>query len=89
MKRAKTDISRPDPIFAGGGDGFLIKYDPSGTRQWTAMFGTAADERITAVAVSGGDIFVTGSTAGGLDGNTNSGDADAFVIKYNLAGVKQ
>jgi len=35
------------------------------------------------------NIFVTGGTRGGLDGNTNSGSYDIFLVKYNSDGVKQ
>jgi hypothetical protein len=32
---------------------------------------------------------VTGETGGKLDENTNSGNADIFLVKYNSDGVKQ
>ena len=32
---------------------------------------------------------MTGHTKGGLDGNTSSGSADLFVVKYNSSGTKQ
>ena len=35
------------------------------------------------------NIYVTGSTSGGLDGNTNSGIHDIFLVKYNSSGIKQ
>ena len=38
---------------------------------------------------SSGNIYVTGSTWGGLDGNTSSGSYDIFLVKYNSDGVKQ
>ena len=31
---------------------------------------------------------MAGSTKGGLDGNTNAGEKDVFLIKYNSAGTK-
>ena len=37
-----------------------------------------------------GNVYVTGSTKGGLDGNTKQGSTfDAFVTKYSSNGVKQ
>lgn len=36
-----------------------------------------------------GDIFTTGYTTAGLDGNTNNGAFDYVVTKYNSSGVKQ
>jgi hypothetical protein len=35
-----------------------------------------------------GDVFVAGSTNGGLDGNTLNGLHDFFVTKYSPRGVK-
>ena len=32
---------------------------------------------------SSGNVYVTGGTKGGLDGNTSAGDTDLFVIKYD------
>ncbi len=32
---------------------------------------------------------MTGGTEGGLDGNTNSGGSDLFLVKYNSSGTKQ
>ena len=32
---------------------------------------------------------MTGYTYGGLDGNTNSGNNDMFIVKYNSSGTKQ
>jgi hypothetical protein len=34
-------------------------------------------------------VYVTGDTAGGLDGNTLTGTYDFFVTKYDSSGVKQ
>ena len=38
---------------------------------------------------SSDNIYVTGNTLGNLDGNTNSGDEDIFLVKYDLSGTKQ
>ncbi|GIT65206.1 MAG: hypothetical protein Ct9H300mP23_08330 [Nitrospinota bacterium] len=38
---------------------------------------------------SKGNIYVTGYTEGGLDGKTNSGERDIFLVKYNSSGTKQ
>ncbi len=38
---------------------------------------------------SSDNLYVTGYTGGGLDGNTNSGSYDLFLVKYNSSGVKQ
>ena len=36
-----------------------------------------------------GDVFVAGSTSGGLDGNIQTGVYDFFVTKFDPDGVKQ
>jgi chitodextrinase len=76
---------------AGGEDIFLVKYDSTGARQWTRLSGTTANERGESVAVHNvsGNVYVTGTTAGGLDGQANLGSGDAYLIKYNSSGAKQ
>ena len=86
--------------YAGCDDAIVIKYNSSGTKQWTRQFGapsfleksqynsssqmTTSTDKGTGVAVdSSGNIYVTGNTSGGLDGNTNSGKNDIFLVKYN------
>tara|TARA_B100000315_G_C14544443_1_gene572525 strand:+ start:176 stop:1606 length:1431 start_codon:yes stop_codon:yes gene_type:complete len=86
-------------ITAGGVDGytnlgeqdiFLVKYNSSGTKVWTRQHGTSVSDLAHGVAVhSSGNIYVTGETRGGLDNNTNSGDKDIFLVKYNAAGERQ
>jgi len=75
---------------SGSLDIFLVKYNSSGTKQWTQQLGTSSDDLGRGVAVDSSDnIYVTGWTQGGLDGNTNSGDYDMFLVKYNSSGTKQ
>ena len=38
---------------------------------------------------SSGNIYVTGYTDGGLDGNSSSGKQDFFLTKYNSSGTKE
>ena len=74
----------------GGYDAFLVKYDSSGNLQWTRQFGTSSDDRGQAVALdASGNVYITGYTLGGLDGNTSSGSYDAFLRKYDASGTKQ
>jgi len=86
--------------YAGGDDAIVLKYNSSGTKQWTRQFGapsfleksqynsssqmtTSEDKGIGVAVDSSGNIYVTGNTKGGLDGNTNSGKKDIFLVKYN------
>jgi hypothetical protein len=71
-------------------DIILVKYNSSGTKQWTKQLGTGAVDTGNDVTVdSSGNIYVTGDTYGGLDGNTSAGNADIFLMKFNSDGVKQ
>jgi len=75
---------------SGSTDIFLVKYNSSGTKQWTKQLGTSDTDRGNGVTTdSSGNIYVSGTTEGGLDGNTNSGQQDIFLVKYNSSGTKQ
>jgi len=75
---------------SGNYDIFLLKYNSSGTKQWTKQLGTSSGDYGKGVTTdSSGNIYVTGDTWGGLDGNTNSGSNDIFLVKYNSSGTKQ
>jgi len=75
---------------SGSIDIFLVKYNSSGTKQWTKQLGTSSNDGGSGVTTdSSGNIYVTGGTSGGLDGNTNSGETDIFLVKYNSSGTKQ
>jgi len=74
----------------GSYDAFLVKYNSSGIKQWTKQLRTSSDELANGVATdSSGNVYVTGFTRGGLDGNSSAGSYDLFVVKYDSDGVKQ
>ena len=74
----------------GANDLFVVKYNSSGTKEWTEQLGSASTDAANAVATdSSGNVYVTGYTEGGLDGNTSAGRSDLFVVKYNSSGTKQ
>jgi hypothetical protein len=67
-------------------DAFLVKYDASGNHLWTRQFGTSQHDNGRGVAIdSNGNVYVTGSTFGNLDG-VNAGLLDTFVRKYDPMG---
>ena len=81
---------------AGSNDLFVVKYNSSGTKQWTKELGSSSNDYASGVAVdSSGNVYSAGYTSGGLDGHTNSGHApgsggyDIFLVKYNSSGLKQ
>jgi hypothetical protein len=71
---------------AGGNDAFLAKYDSDGTKVWTKLLGTSANDHSNGVAIySNNTVYITGRTGGDLDGETNAGgDSSAFLSKYNI-----
>ena len=73
-------------------DIILMKFDLSGKKQWTKQLVTSNrlfDQGSSLFFDSSGNIYVTGWTGGGLDGNTSSGGHDIFLIKFNSSGTKQ
>ena len=69
-----------DGAYAGDYDAFVIKLDAAGGEVWRRQFGSAGDDRATAVAIrDDGDVIVAGSTTGSLFGA--SGNGDGFVAR--------
>jgi hypothetical protein len=51
--------------------------------EWTRQLGTSAKDYAYGIATdSSGNVYVTGSTEGGLNGNTSAGPWDLFVVKF-------
>ncbi len=74
---------------AGIRDLIVVKYNSSGVKQWTKQLGTSSNENGNGITSDSSDnVYVTGWTDGGLDGNTNAGNNDLIVVKYNSSGVK-
>ena len=74
---------------SGGSDAFLTKYSADGTKAWTKLLGTSLYEAAMALTTGlDGSIYLSGRTDGALDGLTNSGATDAFLIKYSADGTK-
>ncbi len=74
----------------GPQDFFVSKFDKSGVKKWTRLLG-ATGAYSTALSVTtdpSGNIFVTGSTDGSLEGFTKTGRDDGFVTKFNSEGTK-
>lgn len=77
-------------VMTGTRDLFLVKYNATGNKVYTKQMGVIGDVAVAhSVATDkNGNVYVAGYTYGGLDGNTLTGTADLFLVKYNSAGVK-
>lgn len=72
----------------GLNDAFIVKYNPSGTVQWSQHIGTNVVDVAHAVITDNvGNIYVTGLTRGDLDGTLIGGRFDAFVAKLGPGGA--
>jgi uncharacterized protein (TIGR03437 family) len=78
--------------YAGGqSDGFVMKYNSSGTALYSTYLGGNGTDSVNAIAVdSAGDVFVTGSTTSsnfpttsGAFQSANGGSQNAFVTKLS------
>jgi len=75
----------------GSSDFFVAKYDSLGSKLHTRQLGVAGANTFgNAIATdASGNVYVAGSTNGGLDGNARIGRFDLFVTKYDSNGIKQ
>ncbi len=76
----------PAQAAAGGFDAFLRKYDPDGNELWTVQFGTAGSDTASAVTCAADGVYVAGHTSGALPGQSNAGQSDCFLRKYDAQG---
>ena len=73
----------------GRDDAFISKYNAAGVVQWTRQIGSSGDDIGFGVSADGlGNVYIAGRTDGSL-GESNAGGSDAFVRKYDAAGVLQ
>jgi hypothetical protein len=83
----------------GGGlsDAFLVKFNPSGVRQWGTYYGGSSIEEGTSCAIDPfGNVYMvgyTGSAAGiatvGAHQAVCSGSLDGFLVCFDSSGVRQ
>jgi hypothetical protein len=77
-----TDGALTEEIPAGGNDGFVMKFDPDGTRSWAHQFGSASDDDAVAVVADRKGVYVAGSASGPLPDAEVIGEWDGYVRKY-------
>jgi hypothetical protein len=73
---------------------FLARYDSAGKRQWLTEedAGTSwGNQGMTVAQDSVGNLFVSGTTQGQLDGHSNPdfGEDDVFILKFDSTGIKR
>ena len=80
----QTFGSLPGKSSAGGWDAFLRKYTPAGDEVWTTQFGGGGAESAASVRIDhAGNAYVVGGTRAALPGQTNIGDYDGVIVKFD------
>ncbi|MDD1417731.1 SBBP repeat-containing protein [Dolichospermum sp. ST_sed1] len=71
----------------GGYDGFLAKYDTSGTRLWVKQFGTNSNDYANGLSIDNlGNIYISGWTEGSFPTYTNQGVTDSYIALFDTNG---
>jgi len=75
---------------SGFNDAFITKFDSNGNRLWTRLVANSLElywqgKPLVDVA---GNVYLSGSTTAGLDGNMNSGGYDIFTAKFAADGSR-
>lgn len=89
--------------YGGVSDGFVVKFDPAGLRQWSTYYGGTGWEQGLGCAATGAYVYLAGATqstssiAGAISpftphqstyGGGNSNGGDAFLVKFNGNGER-
>ena len=70
----------------GSIDGFVVKYDASGAKQWSSLLGTPGDDFGLGITVDAAGIpYVVGRTSGALDGGSNTSATQYFIARLDPA----
>ena len=73
---------------SGGKDGFVIALNNTAgnlSSNWTSFLGTGSTDSIEDLTAVNGSVYVAGTTAGALPGDSKSGYSDAFAAKIDGA----
>ncbi|MEI6596207.1 MAG: SBBP repeat-containing protein [Bacteroidota bacterium] len=80
-----------------GWDGFIVKFNSTGSRQWATYYGGGNDDDCNGIALdSYGNIYITGNTMSG-SGIATSGsyqssytfNIDSYIAKFDSTGGRQ
>lgn len=97
-----SDIVTPgghQTVFGGAMDGFLIKFNSSGVRQWGTFYGGIGFDEIYSLAIDAtNNIYCTGVSRSPSGISTSGshqpvhggpiGYEDAFIVKFNSGGTR-
>ena len=83
--------------YGGFGDGFIVKFNSSGVRQWGTYYGNNQPDSLYSITIDGSsNIYSVGSSAStmgiasvGAHDTTTDGSVDAFIVKFNSSGIRQ
>ncbi|MCP4138412.1 MAG: hypothetical protein GY754_46045 [bacterium] len=79
-----------DRNFEGNSNLVLLKSDTEKNVEWNLEMGGFSDDYSRDVSLdSSNNLFMVGHTTGGLDGNTNLGGTDVFIMKFDSSGALQ
>ena len=82
-----TGVINDAAINVGSGDAFILKYSLDGSLIWGKQFGTSQQDFGRALALdSSGNIYVTGSTHGDFETNTDINDWNVYLAKFSASG---
>jgi hypothetical protein len=72
-------------------DGFLTKFNLSGTKLWTVLLGEAGkNTAVASIGFNNGKVYISGMTNGNLSGvDVVNGATDMFVARYNPTGIRE
>lgn len=84
-----TSVGINGEVQHGKFDYFIVKYDSDGQELWTRQVGAprGGDTEGWGIAVDGdSDVYITGSTSVGINGQQQNGYKDYFIVKYDTFG---
>ncbi len=74
-------------VRVGSADVILCKFNPSGTRLWTRLFGSIEIDQAWAIACDAlGNVIVSGYAQGSIEGNPFLANGELFLAKYDTDG---
>jgi hypothetical protein len=96
---ALVTIGAHQTIQGGNSDAYLVKFNSAGVRQWGTYYGGTGNEGLNDCKTdAAGNVYITGYTTSssgisiatvGSHQNSNGGTDDAYLVKFNSAGVRQ